>query len=118
MSASTVNNAAQGAAPSTFENFKNGAFEVVNWMGRQIQWLASTIKHYAVKAYEYVKPFFESIGRVIGDGYAKVRDFAVANKEVSITIGVLVALISAIGLGTWMMQKSDEKPAEAPKANA
>lgn len=117
MSASTVNTPqAASAATSTFDNFKTGVLQAVNWMGRQIQWLGSTIRHYAIKAYEFVKPFFESIGRVLADGYAKARDLAIENKEVSITLAVLGTIISAIALGTYFFPRSETKPADGATA--
>lgn len=95
------------ATTSTFENVKQGALSTVNWMGKQIQWLASTIKDSAIKVFEWAKPFFQSIGKMLGETYDKVREFVIANKEASIAVGVAIPVVAGLALGAYLLLKGD-----------
>lgn len=115
MSAAPLTAPATGA-PSTFDAMKQGALQTVNWMGKQIQVLGSTIKEYAMKVVEWVKPFFQNAAKMLGETYDKVRELALANKEVSIAVGIAIPVIAALAIGSYFLL-SGEGSKEAP-ANA
>jgi len=115
MSAATLPQAPAPAtgAPSTFDAMKQGALQTVNWMGRQIQILGSTIKEYAMKIVEWAKPFFQNIATMLGETFDKVKEFALANKEVSIAVGIAIPVIAAAAIGAYFLV-SGEGSSAAP----
>ncbi|NGX47971.1 MAG: hypothetical protein K1000chlam3_01357 [Chlamydiae bacterium] len=112
---SAANPVAAGATTSTFENVKQGALNAVNWMGKQIQWLTSSIKEYAVKVFEWAKPFFQNIGKMLGETYDKVREFTITNKEASIAVGITAVVSIGLGIGAYLLCCNKEEAKDEPK---
>ena len=102
-------------AASTFDQIKGGALNTVNWMGKQIQWLGSTIKQYAIKIFEWAKPFFQNIGKMLAETYDKVREFVIANQTASIAVGITVLLttLAILTMIYWPSDSKSESPAPA-----
>ncbi|NGX59777.1 MAG: hypothetical protein KR126chlam3_00934 [Chlamydiae bacterium] len=103
---------------STFDQIKEGLLNSVNWMGRQIQWLGSTLKDFAFKVVEFVKPFFQSIGKMLAETYDKIREFIIANKEVSTYVGIAAVVGAALfGLSYFICCDSSSKEGEKKAAD-
>lgn len=97
------------ATTSTFYQIRNGALNAVYWVGKQIQWFGRTIKDYAVKIYEWAKPFLEAVGKTIAHSYEKLRDFIIANKNVSLAVGLAVPVATAIALATYFIFYNEQR---------
>jgi hypothetical protein len=82
------------AEPSFWETFTTKVSEGAEWLGRNIKALGSTLADYAVKVWEYVKPFFEKIGQFIAETWDKAKEFVKEHKE-----GTAIAVASAIIVG-------------------
>jgi len=99
---------AEANSPSTWNTIKQGAIDGVNWVGRQVQWLASTIKDYAIKVVEWAKPFFQTIGKFCVEQYDKVKELIVNNKEASLFAAALVAIVSIASIaGVYLFCNKD-----------
>jgi hypothetical protein len=83
------------AEPSMWETFTTKVSEGAEWLGRNIKALGSTLAEYAVKVWEYVKPFFEKIGQFIAETWDKAKEFVQAHKEET-AIGVSIVLVTGI----------------------
>ena len=86
------------ATISTLDHIKIRAVNAVNYLGRVFEAIGTSIKYYAVKAVEVVKPFFTKAAKFFVETYDKTREFVVANKEVvsasaiSLFVGGLIVL--------------------------
>lgn len=109
------------ASAGTFETIKNTTLDAINWMGRKVSLVLSTIKDYALKVAEYVKPFFQKIGRALVNSFDKVKEFVVTHKEfvVGSGIAVIVGILSVLVYNNLCGKKEDTAPSgEAQKPEA
>ncbi len=103
--------AASAAAASTFDQLKETTLNAVNWMGKNIQQLGSNVKDYSLKVVEWAKPFFQNLAKMIVDTFDKVKAFVLANKQVSIAVGVAIPVIA--GLTMFASKLCENKDATA-----
>lgn len=103
MSATGVKLMATEASASTYDRVKEGALGAVNWMGKQIQWLGSTIKDYAIAVYNWAKPFFQGILNLVYNAYDKLRDLVVTNKEAAVAVAIAGPLFLIGGVAAYML---------------
>lgn len=111
MSAATLPQAPAAGAPSTFDAMKQGALQTVNWMGRQIQVLGSTIKEYAMKIVDWAKPFFQNVAKMLGETYDKTMEFAKANKEISLAVVIGVPLVAIASIFAYFALNGESSQA-------
>lgn len=105
--------AASAAAVSTFDQLKETTLNAVNWMGKNIQQLGSNVKDYSLKVVEWAKPFFQNLVKMFAETFDKVKAFVLANKQVSIAVGVAIPVIAGL---TIFASKLCENKSEAPAA--
>lgn len=99
-------------APSTWDTIRNGAIDGANWIGRQVQWLGSTIKDYAFKVFEWAKPFFQAIGKFCVERFEQVKELIANNKETSIILLAGVAITAVTVLAARHICCGDEAKKE------
>lgn len=89
------------ASPSTWDTIKNGVVEGFNWVGRQVKWLGQSIGDFAMKIYEFVKPFFTSVFRFVADSYHAIKEFFMENKQVTIVslVSIAITLVAVTAIG-------------------
>lgn len=96
---SAANPIANAPATSTWESVQNAFVDSGKWVSRQVTALFSGIKHYAVKIYEWAKPFFVNMSKFFAESYQKVKEFVMDHKEavgtgtVLFFVGVIFTLI-------------------------
>jgi len=73
-------------SPSTWETIKGNLSDGANWLGRNVKALGNAIGNGVMKVIEYIKPFFQTIGKYLAEGYDKVRELLTQNKEVSVAV--------------------------------
>lgn len=81
------------ATTSVWAQIQSGA----NWCGRQVQCLGKTIADYAIRTYNWAKPFFQAVGRFFVEQFDKGKDFVLQNKQLSMAVGATAAVV-AIGV--------------------
>lgn len=108
-----MNRVVPDGTTSTFDQVKETAAKTFNWIGRQVQWLANTLKDIVMKIVETVKPFFVAVFKFIQDQSTKVRDYIVANKEVFIPVGITIPFVLMLALGSWYLFCGGNTPAPA-----
>lgn len=112
------------ATTSAFDQVKQGVVDAAYWLGRQVTWIAGSIKDFAIKVVEAVKPVFAAIVGFIRDQAIRAKDFVLANQQLTLGVGAVV-LVLALGVivGVKCFAKdpaADNKDAakDAPKADA
>lgn len=93
-----ANPVAVTTAPSTWDTIKNGVIDGANWTVRQVQWLGSTLKDYAIKAFEWAKPFFETLGKFFAEKFDQVKELIANNKEASLILlaGITITAVTVL----------------------
>lgn len=85
------------ATTSAFDQVKQGVVDAAYWLGRQVTWIAGSIKDFAIKVVEAVKPVFAAIIGFIRDQAIRAKDFVLANQQLTLGVGAVV-LVLALGV--------------------
>jgi hypothetical protein len=106
------------ATTSAFDQVKQGVVDAAYWLGRQVTWIAGSIKDFAIKVVEAVKPVFAAIIGFIRDQAIRAKDFVLANQQLTLGVGAVV-LVLALGVlvGVKFFGGSSENK-DAPKVDA
>lgn len=97
---------------SAFDQVKQGVVDVANWLGRQVTWIAGSIKDFALKVVEAVKPIFAAIFGFIRDQAIRVKDFVVANQHLTLGVGGVIAGLALITFFAVKYMNKSETPAD------
>ncbi len=92
-----------------WDSVKNGVVDAAKWCNRQVQWLLNAIKDYALSAYNWAKPYFISLKDFVTTQYQNLKDLVVQNKETSMILVGIAALIAVFGLGYKYCCPGDSK---------
>lgn len=85
---------------STWESIQNAVVDSSKWLGRQVNAFFTGIKDYAIKLYEWAKPFFVHMGKFFVESYQTAKDFVVQHKEsvgaavVAFFTGIIITVVS------------------------
>lgn len=109
-----INHPIADATTSAFDQVKHGVINAANWLGRQVTWLASSIKDIAMRIVEAVKPAFASLVHFVREQSAKVKDFLVANKEIAIPASIAALAASALIVLAYKLFPCEAAKVEAP----
>lgn len=116
MTTAAINHPVADATTSAFDQVKHGIINAANWIGRQVTWLASSIKDIAMRIVEAVKPAFASLVQFVREQSTKVKDFIVANQAVAIPLAIAIPLVAGITLLGFKLFCGEEKAPAAPAA--
>jgi hypothetical protein len=100
---------------STFDQVKGTALKAVNWLGRQIQWLKNTVVSWVTNVIQAIKPYLARVAKVGVDGYQRVRDYIMANKEVAIPVTVTAVFATVATLAAYFLCCDNKDAAEGGK---
>lgn len=100
--------------PSNYDQFRNGAVNAVNWLGRQAQWIGSSCKDFGSKVAEFVKPFFHAVMKIVCESFDKVREVVIANKEIAGPAAIGAILLTIVAL-TFTQVICKPEGGETPK---
>lgn len=99
---------AEMAGPSAWDQVKTGASNSVNWLGRQISWIGSTIKDFAIKTYEWAKPAFQAVAKFFAEKFDQVKEIVMQNREMAAAIAVTALVSTLVTLGICHLCGSGE----------
>jgi len=84
------------ATTSAFDQVKQGVVDAAYWLGRQVTWIAGSIKDFAIKVVEAVKPVFAAIIGFIRDQAIRAKDFVLANQNLTLGVGAVVLGVTVL----------------------
>lgn len=83
------------ANSSNYEMVREGALRAVNWLGRQVSTISSSVKDLVVKIIAWAKPFFVCLQKFVCETFDKSKEFLIANRQVALP-GAIIALVAVI----------------------
>lgn len=114
-----INHPVADATTSAFDQVKHGVINACNWLGRQVTWLASSIKDIAMRIVEAVKPAFASFVQFVREQAIKAKDLIAANQPVAITLAIAIPVIATLAvLGVKFFGGEAKEEKKAPDATA
>lgn len=108
------------ATTSTFDQVKHTVVNAGNWIGRQVQWLASSLKDIVLRVIEAVKPLLASVIQFVKDQSAKVREYIAANPQMAgiALVGTAVVAVTTLAGYFFCCNTTPEAKEGTKKADA
>ena len=105
--------AAKLAQLSTYDSVRKNAFQAVNWIGRQVCYVGTTVKSSLGRIVNAVKPFFTTIAKVLCETVDRSKELISRNREIAVVGAISLVVGGGLFLALSKILGCDEESSVA-----